>query len=402
MRMRILFVIPYPPSLIRTRSYNMIRRLKENGHQISLLTLWSDEQERADIAGIAPYCDQVHALPMPAWRSYMNCAIALASRQPLQSVYSWQPKLVNQMNGDSPYDVIHVEHLRGAKYGLYLKKHTNISVVWDSVDCISHLFKQAAAKGSSPLKRLITKLELSRTERLEGQLPAFFDHVLITSKTDEQALINLTKNNLAAEKLSIIPNGVDLDHFHPVPHQSRDAGTLVISGKMSYHANEAMALYTAQEIMPLVWERQSNVKLQIVGKDPSGQIQALGSHPQIEVTGMVPEIRSYLQKATLALTPLTYGAGIQNKALEAMACGAPLVSSPIAIAGLKGVESEKQLIVGATPNEIAHHILSLLNNPNRRNELGVAGRKYVEKNYDWEHIITQVEDIYNEVHSQTC
>ncbi len=75
---------------------------------------------------------------------------------------------------DVAFDVIHVEHLRGARYALALANRPTrpgarrVPVIWDSVDCISSLFRQAAQASQAFRVRLAARLELRRTERFEG------------------------------------------------------------------------------------------------------------------------------------------------------------------------------------------------------------------------------------------
>ena len=191
----------------------------------------------------------------------------------------------------------------------------------------------------------------------------------------------------------MIPNGVDLDYFGPNSELEREAATLVISGKMSYHANINMVLYLTNEIMPLIWKERSDVKLWIVGKDPSPEIMALQENRAITVTGYVEFILPYLQKATIAVAPIQYGAGIQNKVLEAMACGTPVVSTPKAVSAIN-VKSEEEIFLGATPEAFAQAVLRLLNNPQLCQRVGKAGQNFVEQNHRWDNIGEQLENIY--------
>ena len=87
--MNILFVVPYVPNKIRVRPYNLIRYLAQLGHRITLLTIWTSEEERRTLEDLEGYCAQVKAVNLPTWRSFINCLLALPSRQPLQAVYSW-------------------------------------------------------------------------------------------------------------------------------------------------------------------------------------------------------------------------------------------------------------------------------------------------------------------------
>ncbi len=168
---------------------------------------------------------------------------------------------------------------------------------------------------------------------------------------------------------------------------------LVITGKMSYHANITMTLHFAQEILPLIWNEKPEVQLTIVGKNPPREILELGEHSAIEVTGTVEDIRPYIQRASVAVAPITYGAGIQNKILEAMACGTPVVTSPQATAALEA-QAGQDFLVGGEPASFAESVLSLLNQPDKHAAISDAGRRYVEKHHHWQKIVNRLESIY--------
>jgi sugar transferase (PEP-CTERM/EpsH1 system associated) len=397
----ILFVVPYVPNLIRVRSYNLIRLLTARGHRVTVYTLWDNQQDSNDIKKLEQLCDAVRALPMPRWQSLVNCLAALLSRTPLQAVYSWQPRLAHQMTAsvlEENYDVIHVEHLRGSRYGLHLLKklkqaNRRIPVVWDSVDCISLLFRKASKRSQNLPKRLITRIEVERTEKYESWLPAQFDQVLVTSQVDRQALIDLLSPDSPPLYIDVLSNGVDLDYFTPGDPTKREASTLIVHGKMSYHANVAMVGYLVQEIMPHIWSVRPDVRLQIVGRNPPREIQALGENHSISVISNVPDIPPYLQRATIALAPILYGVGVQNKVLEAMACATPVVSTPQAVSALQ-VQDGLEICVAQDPERFAAAVLRLLENPQERDHLGRAGRMYVEQHHQWTSIAIQLEELY--------
>ncbi len=251
--MKVLFIVPYVPSLVRVRPFNIIRALAGRGHEVTLLTIWTNEHEREELEHLRSFCQGIFSLPMPIWRSFVNCLVALPGKDPLQSVFSWRQDLVAPFVNVKNFDVIHVEHLRGSRYGLFLKTHTELPIVWDSVDSITHLFRQAATQSTNLLRRWRSKFELGRTEWYEGWLATQFDHVLVTSPADRQSFLSSGReNNLAP--ISVVPNGVDLTYFKPDSAVSREPASLIISGKMSYHANIAMTMHMVQDIMPLVWK----------------------------------------------------------------------------------------------------------------------------------------------------
>ena len=416
--MNILFVVPYAPNLIRVRSYNLIRFLSEHGNRVTVVTLWSTDAEREDITRLRQICHHVHAIHLPRRRSLWNGFKALPTGIPLQSVYSWHPALADEVqaalaqgqNGRPSFDLVHVEHLRGARYGLQFVTQAandhrqNVPpVVWDSVDCISLLFRQAARQSQSRSGRIITNFDLKRTEQYEAWLTTQFDNILLTSPRDEEAFLGLLAKYETLprrSKFTVLPNGVDLDYFQPDPMQVRDPCTAVVSGKMSYHANVTMVLHLVNSIMPLIWAKRPEFRLNIVGKDPSRELQALNQHPQIEVTGTVKDIRPYLRRATVALAPITYSAGIQNKVLEAMACATPVVTAPVAVSALTA-KVGRDLLTAQDPKDFASTVLSLLDNPARCQSLGSNGRQYVEEQHNWKNIAARLESVYQEVIHRT-
>ena len=424
--MKILFIVPYTPTLIRVRPYALLRTLVRRGHSITLATLWQNEQERHALGTLEALGIEVIAQPLSRVRSLWNCAWALPSQAPIQAAYCWQPHFAQQLRQlihQRSFDLIHVEHLRGARYALHLQQGAasagkTTPIIWDSVDCISHLFTQAAERSRSRAGRLMTHLELARTRRYEGWLLRQFDQVLVTSASDREALLALAARSCAATaknamrkglreqdqrtdigSVAVLPNGVDLDGFYQTGARKAEK-TLVFSGKMSYHANVTAALYLVQEIMPQVWASDPTVRVQLVGKDPPAQIRALAtgeasSHAdQVVVTGEVPDMQPYLSRATLAVAPLLYGAGIQNKVLEAMACGTPVIASPHASSGLQA-KAGRDLLVAHNATDFAANILALLDNPTQRTQLAQAGRAYVEQTHTWDAIGAQLEAIYD-------
>ena len=444
--MKILFVVPYAPTLIRTRPYQLIRHLSQQGHEITLVTLWSLQDEKIALQELAQHCARVFIHNLPKWRIVKNLVGSAFTPWPYQSAHSWQPAMAASIQAllhNDTFDVVHVEHLRGVRYALAAKAvltalQRTTPIVWDSVDCITYLFQQVVQHSRSRKGRLMAQLDLVRTRRYEGWLVPQFDRVLVTSAKEKQAMVELAhersnvhtanvhttnvhtinvhtngggkqfgQNGRPAkhdpghapdfdQRLEVITPGVDLAYFAPQPRLQKEAD-LVFTGKMSYHANITAALHLAQEIMPRVWQQRPDVTLWIVGAEPSAEIRALAaehnSEKRLVVTGTVPDMRRFLQQATLAVAPILYGAGVQNKLLEAMACGTPVVTNPQAIVGLSP-EVADHLVVADDAESFARAILQLLHDRPRRIALGEAGRCYVETHHAWPAITTHLVNVY--------
>ncbi|MEZ4555388.1 MAG: glycosyltransferase [Caldilineaceae bacterium] len=330
--MNILYVVPYVPNRIRVRSFQLLNSMLRRGHQVTLATLWESDAEHADLDALRADGLRLLAFPLTRGRVWRNLLDAGVRTLPLQARYSWQPTLAAALTQElaaGAVDVVHVEHLRGSEYGLAalnLRPRCDkpYPVVWDSVDCISHLFAQAARQSHSLKGRTMARVELARTRRRESWLVNQFDTTIVTSTTDRAALQTLGESSgrgrsRATPSVEVVGNGVDLDYFVPGDKRPADMPPrLVFSGKMSYHANVTAAVHLVEEIMPRVWARHPDVEIWIVGKDPAAAVTALATtgaaweeHTPLPpravvVTGTVADLRPYLQQATVAVAPLVW------------------------------------------------------------------------------------------------
>jgi len=387
--MRILFVLPYVPSLIRVRPYNFIRQLARR-HEVAVLATGSG-REVADGDGLRAICRGVYMVPLSRAASLRSCALAAARGEPLQSAVCQSPALEGrllELLAERRFDVVHVEHLRAARLGTLVPD--DVPTVFDSVDCISLLLERTLRASHSLRQRMVAALELRRTRAYEARLLGQFDRVVVTSPQDAQALRALAPRS----EVAVVPNGVDLDYFRP-SGAPPDPATLVFSGKMSYHANVTAALHFVRRIFPLVRAARPDARLRIVGSDPPRAIRALGSDPAISVTGYVPDLREALGRAAVAVCPVTVKVGIQNKVLEAMAMGVPVVSTREGVEGLE-TEPGRDLLVADNPAGFAEHVCRLLADPGLRDRLGSAGRRYVEARHRWDVAAGRLEDLYSE------
>ena len=392
--MRILYVTPYVPSLIRVRPYNLIRYLARRGHQVTVLALQSSDDELADAEALRAEGVEVETVLLSRWNSLMNCLRALPTRTPLQAAYCWSSAMevrLRALMAERQFDLVHVEHLRGAHFGAIAG---GVPRVYDSVDCISLLFDRTRRESPRWTSRLMAQMELGRTRRYEARLLAMYDAVLVTSRDDRIALERLANsfNQDRRAPVLVLTNGVDLDYFAPMD-VPREPESLVFSGKMSYHANVAAVLYLAQEIMPLVWARRPQATLTLVGQNPPPVIRALAADPRIRVTGYVPDIRPYLARAAVSVNPICYGVGVQNKVLEAMAMATPVVTTSQACGALE-VRDGEHLLVAEGADMLAWQIERILADPALADSLGRNGRRYVETHHDWQAVTERLEQIY--------
>jgi polysaccharide biosynthesis protein PslH len=399
--MRILFVMPYPPSRIRVRGYGFLTQLRRS-HEVTVITQCASEQEMTDVEKLRDVGFEVQVVQESKKQAMLRSGLALLSSTPIQVAYARSARFseaVEQLCSQRSFDVVHVEHLRGIASMERLAEKQPL--VWDAVDCISLLSKHTMAAGPSRAVRIVARLEHKRTRRYEAKLLRKLHHVVVTSERDKQALIELYRTELKdlvssdvslGAGITVLPNGVDLQYFRPLEQQRRHLN-VVFSGKMSYHANFATALYLHQQIMPLIWEQQPSATLTIVGSNPPKAIQQLASDGRVEVTGYVDDMRPYVGGAEVMLSPMVYSVGIQNKVLEAMALGTPVVVAAQAASAL-GTLPGRDLLIAESASEFASATLRLMDDAALRATLSMNGRAYVEQQHEWHTVAARLVDVY--------
>lgn len=394
--LRILFVAPYVPSRIRVRPFHFLVGLAERGHEVTLICPVRGLEDEQSLKEIRPFCSGIVAVPKGRFDPVFHYLRALSDTMPLQAAHVLSDDLVRavaQTMSGSSFDVVHIEHLRASQVALAARQLVGESppLVLDAVDSISLLFERALRGSPSLSTRGMALLDLARTKRYEAGYRRHFEHILVTSPEDRWALETLAGPD-GDSPVTAIPNGVDLGYFAPMNLQ-REPAQVILSGKMSYHANQAAALHLVHTIMPQVWQTLHDTKVLIVGANPGPTVRALANDPRVSVTGFVSDLRPYLAQATIAVCPTRYGVGIQNKVLEAMAMGTPVITTQQTMAAITATPG-KDLLVAGNPASFAEQIVSLLENAQQCADLGAAGRRYVEQYHSWEEGLYRLEHCY--------
>jgi sugar transferase (PEP-CTERM/EpsH1 system associated) len=390
--MRILFVTPHVPSPLRSRPRQFLRHLTARGHQVTLVVLTRPGERRDALSEVGRWCRDMIVVPVSWVGAARSCLLSLPGSPPLNVAFfaSAEARRALARLDRSRFDVAHLEHLRTAQYTPILH---GLPRLYDAVDCMTLLWSRAlhAARWRG---RALAAWELWKTRRYERRALGWMDGAVATTEADAAALRGLEP----ALPVWAVPNGVDSDYFRPGPDLS-DGRTLVFLGNMGYHANVASVLDFVRRAMPLVWERHPRCRLVIVGADPSAEVRSLERDHHITVTGYVRDVRPYLSRATVAVSPVLYGAGVQNKVLECMAAGLPVVASPQACSGLEARPGE-HLLLAEDPPEWADAVCGLLDSPVMRRRLSAAGREYVVRCHSWQESVLRLEEAYEEVISR--
>lgn len=391
--MRILFVTPYPLSRIRIRSYGFVTHLARQ-HEVMTLALCAGKREVEDAEEARRAGISIMVVRDSRIVQLLRSLLAWGTRQPLQVAFAASSALrqaIQNILAAGGFDILHIESVRALGS---LPDELSLPTVWDAVDCISRLYELGARAGATLMMRAIGAREAERIRRFEGRQLDRFSQVLVTSERERQDLLSVAREYgcTRTAPLHVLPHGVDRDYFRPY-HGPRQPDLLIFSGKMSFHANIAGAIYLIKQILPRIWSQRPTVRLLIAGAYPSCELWRLACDPRITLTGYVADLRPYIARALVAVCPLPYAVGIQNKALEAMALGTPLVASSCVASGLSAVVG-RDLLVADEPADFANAVLRLLEERALREQLAHQGLTYINTYHDWDHIIQKLTTIY--------
>lgn len=379
----ILSRIPYPLEKgDKLRAFNQVRELSKN-NEIILFCL-NDTAEHEDARKIlSKYCSEIYFFHLNKISILTNLIRSLFNKKPYQVAYFYNEDAQTKINSiirEHKPDRIFCQLIRTTEY---VKDIHTIPKTLDYMDVLSKGIERRI-KTASFLSRPFFKQEFERLVKYEREVFNWFNTKTIISKQDRDFIQHPDKN-----KIEIIPNGVDLDFFKPMTaHKEFE---LVFTGNMSYPPNVDSVVYLGKRIMPLLLEKNPDFKLLIAGSYPALEVLQYNSS-NIHVTGWVDNIKECYAAAKIFIAPMQIGTGLQNKLLEAMAMKLPCITSPLANNAL-GAKPDHEILIAETPEDYCRHILFLLNNPDRANELAENGYKFVQTNYRWDNNCKKLEEL---------
>lgn len=393
--MKIIIVaqrFPYPLDKgDRLTIYHLIKFLSKR-HQITLITFKEKSHDPDWDKELTPYCERIENLPHRKWRGLFNCVKGLFDQIPLQIHYTYDPAmsvLIDRLIDEIQPDLLYAHYLRG---GYYTESYKNIPRVLAMQLSMTLNYKRLAENSSNWLHKTLYSLEYKRLQKFEPALARRFDRVMLISRRDLAAV----KANPPLDNVFFNPHGVDFDYFAPNRDIKKESNSLVFSGNMEYPPNIDGAVRFCKEVLPLIKEKIPDVRFYIVGTSPTPEVLALATDPSVTVTGRVPDLREYMLRAEVAIAPMRITAGLLNKVLEALSMGLPMVATPQANEGIEAGDGS-QIIIADNDQIFAEQVIKLLRNPERRNEIGTAGRRFILDKWTWEAHLIDLEKMFVEL-----
>lgn len=357
----------------KLRAWEQIKGLSEQ-FEIHLVCMADEEPTPEEIQQVLPYVKSLKIFTIPLWKRIPGFITALLSGIPFQVAYFTSARMKAYITQTLEQERISVCYTQLIRLGRTVPILKGVRYFLDYMDALSAGMKSRIPE-SRGLMRLLYGWEAQRLRRYEEQLVAHYDAFSAITEADARQLPN-TGN----KPMLIVPNGVSEAYFATELKKERKYG-LLFTGNMGYFPNVKAGIYLTHEIFSLLQGNYPHLTVCLAGTDPSEKVKALAG-PKVTVTGFVKDMRIVMGDSQLFVAPLFTGSGLQNKLLESMAAGLPVITTPLANEAL-GAEDGISIKVCSTPQEFADTIIYLLEHPEIANIIGKAGQAFVRAHYAW-------------------
>ena len=392
--------VPFPPDKgEKIRAWHLISHLAKT-YRVHLGCLVDDPRDRAHLAELGRICSRVGGFEVRGAVQKVRALAAMRRGKPLTAdvfFHSGLARWVKNSLSATPLDVLIVYSSGMVRYADGCRAAVRIL---DMQDVDSEKFRDYADNSSWPMSALYRR-EAETLLALERHAALQFDSTLFVSEAEARRFATLAPE--ARQSIGWLENGVDLDLYSPAHVFARPfpGGTvnLVFTGTMDYWPNIDAVTWFAQQVMPLLAQHDPEIHFHIVGANPTRAVQRLAAMPRVHVTGRVRDVRPFTAHADAVVAPLRVARGIQNKVLEAMAMGRPVVAAPGAFEGLRAFP-EQELLVRATPEEFARGLLDII--AGRYPGLGAAARSAVERRYGWDQKLRQLDALLSTLRERSA
>jgi sugar transferase (PEP-CTERM/EpsH1 system associated) len=378
----------------RIRTYEMLRRLRDH-HRVTYIALDDGTITAEQGAKALEYCDELVIVP---WRNaplrglgrglaailnlFSSLPFALA---PYRSAAMARAIRARCGATADRADVVVCDFLTPA---LNVPEDLGCPVVLFQHNVEAMIWERRAKVASNPVVKLYMREQWRRMQRVERAQCLRFDHVVAVSPEDAAVF----HERYGVERVSSVPTGVDTEFFRPSGIVSRKPASIVFTGSMDWMPNEDGMTFFVEDVLPLVKRAVPEATLTIVGRNPTARVRALAEgRSDITVTGTVPDVRPFLESASVVVVPLRIGGGTRIKIYEAMGMERAVVSTTIGAEGLDVVDGE-HILLADDPQSFADAVIGLLHAPERAEQVGRQAASHVRAHFGWAAVAEQFAD----------
>ncbi|UCC80220.1 MAG: glycosyltransferase [Candidatus Zixiibacteriota bacterium] len=374
--------LPYPLDYgASIRTYNLLKALADK-HEITFLTYSDTPADEENSKYLREFCKEVILIPRGLKKNKPNILLRLCrnifEKYPYSVAISHSAAMtgaVKNILARESFDLVHADTLHVSSNLMGLKTPPRI-LNQHNVENV--ILRRIYEIQSNPVARAFWRSQWRRLYAFESLACRRFNRLIAVSDEDMDKLAKIAPG----VPIDVVPNGVDIEYFTP-NNVNVDKEGLVFTGALDWHANEDALIYFLNDIYPLILSRKPNLKLTIVGKNPSAKLKTLcGKFASVVLTGRVPDVRPYIFNSEVYIVPLRVGGGTRLKILEAMAAEIPLVSTEIGCEGIK-VSHQKNILIADSPSDFSEQVLKILDDEKLGRALTAEAKKTVLEEYDW-------------------
>jgi len=378
MKEKLLFIsprCPIPPFVKgdQKRSYVFIKSL-ETQYEVDLISFTDRILTREDHAFLRSLVHSYQIFRRSKIKALLTMLLGSITFQPFQYLYFYDlkaQKAINNLLKENNYNFVFCQLSRVAGY--IIDKDISAHKIIDFQDCFSENMINRSRNETNLLKKFIFAYESFLVKRAEKDTLKKCSLAIFVS--DRDASIHQGYK----EKIRIIPVSINTNLFTYKERTPRKHPELLFFGNMGYFPNYDAAIWFIDYVFPLIEQKIPNIKLTIVGTNPPHKL-SIRKQNNISITGFVNSFNPYLKRADLAILPIRAGSGMQNKILEALASGLPVVCSPQVIAGSPELSPFVKVSI-LEPNTFSNNVINCLKSYREMQKMTRAGNKYIAKHY---------------------
>lgn len=356
----------------KLRLYQIIRHLADHG-RVHLFALTHHAVPNDHLDQVTPYCASWRLHRIPRTRLLWNLGSGILRGLPASVAWFTDRHALRELERYHEVCKPQVTFGQLARIGEYLCSLPGAKVI-DLMDAFSVISAQRSAASSWPIS-MFFHLESLLLARYERKMRQCTDRQVLISQRDREAV-----DPLHEWPVTIVPNGIDLDHFH-LDRTGIARNDIVFVGNLGYFPNIEAARFLVKEVMPLVWQKRPGTTVLLAGARPSSSVRSLAGR-NVTVKAWLPDIREAYADGLIFAAPVFSGAGLQNKILEAMAMELPVVTTNHVNRAI-GAAADQEISIADTASEFAFALLKLIEQEGLRHSLARSGHIFVSSKFSW-------------------
>ena len=379
--------VPFPPNKgEKIRTFHQLEYLREQGCDVTVFCPVANADEKALAEKYSETCG-IRVIAVPCGARKLAMLKGLVCRKSLTVANFYEKDLQRAVDSHLESQVVDAVYCTSSammeyvfKSGQAILNTPGLHVLVDFMDLDSDKWRQYSEISRFPMS-LIYRYEQTVLSAYEADIQASADFCIFISPNEVELFSQKLAN--AGENLRVVGNGVDLDAFRPRAHGNESADNVMLfSGVMDYMPNVNAMQWFVDRIWPELRTSHPDARLVIAGMNPSPAVVEMGNDTNIEVTGYVDDMLACYHRARLFVAPFQIARGVQNKILQAFACGLPVVTST---SGAEGIDCnhEEHCLIADSPAEFLDCIERLLADPDLYGRLSVNGLQLVNDQYTW-------------------